>query len=132
MLLDNSGTVRDGTLTARLQILSGTGAVGAGVVFGFQSAQAYYGVRIGPRDVVLYQARGTERALIARAPVAAPVKKWHTLAVDLSQGTAKVSLNGIALPALARPLEGYKGGRAGLHTQGDTLALFDQWQVAVR
>ena len=36
------------------------------------------------------------------------------------------------LPALSRKLEAYRGGRAGLQTQGDTLALFDQWQVAVK
>ncbi len=132
LLIDNSGLVRNGSVQARLQIVSGKGAVGAGVVFGFRNAQSYYGVRVGPRDIVLYEMQGGQRALLGRAPASAPLKQWHVLKVDVAGKNVKVSLNGQPVAALDRSLQAYQGGRFGLQTQGDTVALFDQWQVTVQ
>jgi hypothetical protein len=132
VLIDNSGLVDGGSVLTRLQIVSGKGNLGAGVVFGFRNPQSYFGVRISPRDVVLYEVQGGQRALLARAPMALAQKKWHTLGVDLAGKEAKVSVNGQPVAALTRTLAGYQAGRVGVHTQGDTLALFDQWQVTVR
>ncbi len=131
-LLDNTGLVQSGGATARMQILSGKGALGAGIVFGFRNAQSYYGVRISPRDVVLYEVQAGRRALLARSATPAPLKQWHSLALDISGKAVKVSLNGKPLPELARSIEGYRGGRMGIHTQGDTVAMFDQWELAVK
>lgn len=132
ILIDNTGVVRNGGATARLQLVSGKGAVGAGLVFGFRNPQTYFGVRISPKDVVLYEVQGGQRALLGRAPVALALKQWHTLGVDLGGTNVTVSLNGKAMPLLSKALPGYQGGRVGIHTQGDTVALFDQWQVTVK
>jgi hypothetical protein len=132
VLIDNSGIVQSGTATARLQVLSGKGKLGAGLVFGFRSPQQYYGVRISPRDIVLYEVNGGQRALLARAAVAAPLKQWHTLSVDVADKAVKVSLNGKPVPSLNQTLQSYKGGRVGINTQEDTVALFDQWTVSVK
>jgi hypothetical protein len=132
VLIDNTGIVNNGSATVRVQVVSGKGTVGAGVVFGFRNPQSFYGLRLSPRDIVLYQVQGGERALLAR--MAAPVaqKQWHALGIDLNGGEVKVSLNGKPLPSLTRKIEGYRGGRVGVHTQGDTVALFDQWSVTVK
>jgi hypothetical protein len=113
-------------------MISGKGALGAGLIFGFRNPQAFFGVRISPRDVVLYQVKGGERALLARASSSVPLKQWQTLGVDVNGSEVKVLLNGKPVPALTRQLPGYQGGRFGLHTQGDTAALFDAWQVTVK
>jgi hypothetical protein len=130
-LIDNSGIVQNGSASARMQILSGEGALGAGIVFGFRNTQSFYGVRISPKDVVLYEVQGGQRALLARAPLALPVKQWHTVGVDVNGKAVKVTVNGKPV-SLDRTLAAYQGGRMGVHTQGDTVALFDQWQVTVR
>ena len=132
VLVDNSGVVKDGSASVRLQVVSGKGAVGAGVVFGFRNPQAFFGVRVSPRDVVLYQLQGGERALLARTSTPVPLKQWHTLGVDLSGNTVKVNLDGKPLPDLTKQLNGYRGGRFGMNTQGDTVAMFDQWAVTVK
>lgn len=132
LLLDNSGIFRSGTLAARVQLVSGKGAAAAGIVFGYRSPQQFYGVRLSPADAILYEVRGGERALLARTPLALPLKQWHALKVDVTGKEAKVTLNGQPVPQLTRTLPAYQGGHAGLATQGDTRALFDQWQVTVK
>ena len=132
LLIDNTGVVTNGSASVRAQIVSGKGALGAGVVFGFRSPQSYYGVRISGRDVVLYEVQSGQRALLARAPASVPFKQWHTLAVDVADRAVKVALDGKPVPELSRALKEYRGGRLGVHTQGDTVAMFDQWQVTVR
>lgn len=132
LLIDNSGMVQNGSIQARMQIVSGVGKLGAGVVFGFRNSQSYFGCRISPTDVVLYEVQGGQRALLARAPLALANKKWHTLGLDLTGKEVKVTVDGQPAPALTRTLPGYQGGRAGVHTQGDTVAVFDQWSVTVR
>jgi hypothetical protein len=131
-LLDNSGTLAEGAVSTRLRIISGKGAVGAGILFGFRNPQQYWGVRVSPRDVVLYEARGGQRALRARAAVATPPREWLVLAVEIRGGQVRVSLNGKPLPELARSLDGYRGGHTGLHTQGDTVAHFERWELVPR
>lgn len=132
ILIDNSGIVRNGSVTTRLQLVSGKGKVGAGVVFGFRSPQQYFGVRVAPRDVVLYAVNGGQRELIARSASAVPMKQWHTLSVDVSGNAVKATLNGRPLPELTRSLQAYRGGRVGINTQEDTVALFDQWGVTAK
>jgi hypothetical protein len=132
LLLDNTGLLQSGSLQARMQIVSGKGKLGAGVVFGFRNSQSYYGCRISPTDVVLYEVQGGQRALLARVPMTLENKKWHTLGVDLAGKEVKVSVDGTPQPALTRTLAAYQGGRTGVHTQGDTVALFDQWQITVK
>lgn len=132
VLIDNSGLVQDGSIQARMQIVSGQGKLGAGVVFGFRNSQSYFGCRISPTDVVLYEVHGGQRALLARAPMPLANKKWHSLGVDLAGKEVRVSVNGQPVPSLTRTLAAYQGGRTGVHTQGDTVAVFDQWAVTVR
>lgn len=132
LLVDNSGLVENGAASTRMQLLSGKGKLGAGIIFGFRSPQQYYGVRVGPRDIVLYEVNGSQRALVARAPVAAPLKQWHTLGVDIQGKAVTVTLNGKPVPALSKSLPSYKAGRVGINTQEDTVALFDQWTVTAR
>lgn len=132
VLIDNTGTMRNGSVSTRLQLLSGKQSVGAGVVFGFKNPQSYLGVRVSPRDVVLYEVTGGQRALIRRAPVAAPLKSWHTLAVETAGQQVTVSFDGKPLGALTTAVTSYQGGRVGVNTQSDTIALFDQWQVTVK
>jgi hypothetical protein len=131
-LIDNTGLVQDGAASVKAQILSGKGAVGAGMVFGFRNPQSFFGVRFSPRDVVLYQVQAGDRSLLARAPLALAQKQWHTLGVALSGKEVQVTVNGKPVPTLTRQLENYQGGRFGLHTQGDTAALFDAYQVTVK
>lgn len=132
VLIDNTGLVQSGSLSTRLQVLSGTGKLGAGVVFGFRNPQSYFGVRVGPRDVVLFEVQGGQRALLARSTQGAPLKQWHALQVEIAAGAVKVSLNGKPLAELSQALAAYRGGRLGLQTQEDTVALFDRWQVTVK
>jgi hypothetical protein len=132
ILVDNTGLVESGGAATRLQIVSGKGAVGAGIVFGFRNPQSYYGVRVSPRDVVLYEVQGGRPALLARASTPAPLKQWHTLGVQVAGKDVKVTLNGKPVPELARSIGSYRGGRFGIHTQGDTVAMFDQWQLDVK
>jgi hypothetical protein len=61
-----------------------------------------------------------------------PLKQWQALAVDVNGKQVTVSHNGKPLPALTRRLPAYTGGRVGIHTQGDTVALFDGWTVTAR
>lgn len=131
-LIDNTGLVQNGSATVRVQMISGKGAIGAGLLFGFRNPQSFYGVRVSPRDIVLYQVQGGERALLARATSSLPLKQWQTLGVDVTGTEVKVLLNGKPVPELTRQLASYKGGRMGIHTQGDTAALFDAWQVTVK
>jgi hypothetical protein len=131
VLIDNSGIVESGGVSVRAQLVSGK-SVGAGVVFGFRNPQSYFGVRLSPRDVILYEVQGGQRALLARSPMAVPLKQWHTLGVEIAGKQVKVSLNGKPVPELGRTLAAYRGGRLGVHTQADTVALFDQWAVSVR
>lgn len=132
LLLDNSGSLTSGTVTARLRIARGKGPTGAGVVFGFRSPQSFLGARLSPttKDLILYDVEQGERALIGRAPAAVAADQWVVLALALSPKQVQLSLNGKT--ALTRPLERYKGGRVGLATEGATVAGFDQWAVEVR
>lgn len=130
-VLDNTGVVGNGSVATRVQLLSGRGAVGAGMIFGFRDPQSYFGVRLGPKDVALYEARGGNRSLRARSVVAVPLRQWQTLEITLAGKQVAVTLNGKALPELSVVLEGYTGGHVGLHTQGDTVAVFDQWRLTV-
>jgi hypothetical protein len=132
VLVDNSGIVTDGSASVRLQMVSGKGSLGAGVVFGFRNPQSFYGLRVSPRDIVLYQVQSGERSLLARAAMSVPLKQWHTLGVSITGKEVTVTLNGKPVPGLKRQLDSYRGGRMGIHTQGDTAALFDQWQVTVK
>ena len=129
--IDNTGVVSNGSFSTRVQLLSGKGAVGAGVLFGFRDPQSYFGIRLGPKDVVLYEARGGNRSLRARSVTPIPLRQWQALAVELKGKQVTVTLNGKPLPELAVTLEGYTGGHVGLHTQGDTVAVFDQWRLTV-
>ncbi|MFN3653689.1 MAG: hypothetical protein ACK47B_29265 [Armatimonadota bacterium] len=129
-LIDNTGLVRSGTVATRFRISGGKKA--AGLIFGYRSPQSYYGVRVTPTDVLLYEVNGTRPALLARVPMAVPLNEWHTLSVELTEKEVQVSLNGKPLPQLQRPLPAYQGGRVGLMTQGDTVARFDQWSISVR
>lgn len=130
-VMDNTGVVESGSAATRLQLVSGKGAVGAGVIFGFKNPQSYYGVRVGPRDLVLYEVQG-QRALLRRAPMAVPLKQWQTLEVAVSGKNVQVSLNGKPVAALTTTIPNYRGGRMGINTQGDTVAMFDQWSVTVK
>ncbi len=132
LLIDNAGMLTNGAASMRAQIVSGKGAIGAGLVFGFRTPQSYFGVRISGRDIVLYEVQSGQRALLARAPAPLPLKQWHTVSVELADRSVTVSLDGKVVPELTRPLKDYRGGRVGVHTQGDTVALFDQWQVTAR
>jgi hypothetical protein len=131
VVIDNTGVVENGGASVRAQLVSGKGSVGAGIVFGFRSPQSYYGVRLSPRDVILYEVQNGQRALLARYAAALPMKQWQTLAVQVDGKSVKVTLNAKPLPELSRTLPAYRGGRMGVHTQGDTLALFDEWAVTV-
>jgi hypothetical protein len=131
VLIHNLGIVKNGTASARIQLLAGKSA-GAGIIFGYRSPQAFFGARISARDVVLYEMQNGQRALRARAGLALPPKQWHTLAVSISGQGIEVSVNGKTIPELRRTLDSYRGGKVGLHTQGDTVARIDQWELAVR
>ncbi len=129
-LLDNTGVVQSGTSRARFQLLAGK-SPGAGLLFGYRSPQSYFGVRVAPQNAVLYEVQGGQRALRARAGVGVTLKEWHTVAVEIKGKAVQISLDGKPLPDLTRTLEGYRGGRCGIHTQGDTLARFDQWELMI-
>lgn len=131
-LIDNTGVVKDGSASARVQIVSGKNPVGAGILFGYRNTQAFFGVRISPRDVVLYEVNGGQRALLARAPMSLANKQWHQLGVSVAGKQVTVTVDGKPVGAMTRTLNGYQGGRLGIHTQGDTVALFDQWQIDVK
>jgi len=132
LLIDNSGIIQSAAAAARLQVVSGKGKLGAGIVFGFRSPQQYYGVRVSPRDLVLYEVNSGQRQLLARAAVSAPLKQWHTLGLDIAGKAVKVTMNGKPVPELSQTIQTYKGGRLGINTQEDTVALFDQWSVTVK
>ena len=130
-IIDNSGIVENGRMVTRLQVVSGRGAVGAGILFGYVGAQSFYCVRLSSTGVALYEERGGPPLLLARAEMPLPQKQWHTLRVDLAGGEVKINVNGKPVTELSRALPGYRAGRLGLHTQGDTVAVFDQWEVTV-
>jgi hypothetical protein len=131
LLIDNSGIVTAGVLSARLRLGTGAGGTGAGILFGFRGVDSYLGVRLSAvtKNVVVYEVSQGQRALVGRAPAPVAPGRWLTLALDLTPGQVTVLLDG--KPLLTRPLTGYRGGRAGLATDGATVAAFDQWSVAV-
>lgn len=130
-IIDNSGFVESGSVVTRLQVVSGRGAVGAGIVFGYVGPQSFYTVRLSPSGVALYEARGGPPAPLARTEMPLAQKQWHVLRADLAGGEVKISVDGKPVPELSRALPGYRAGRVGLHTHGDTVAVFDQWEVTV-
>lgn len=129
-LIDNTGIVQNGKAAVRVQLVSGKSA-GAGVIFGYKSPQSYFGVRVSPQNVMLYEVQNGQRALRARAPMTVSVKQWHAVTVEIKDRTVITTLDGKPLPELTRTLEAYRGGRLGLHTQADTVAMFDQWAITV-
>jgi hypothetical protein len=130
-IIDNSGLVENGSIKTRLQVVSGRGALGAGVVFGYVGPQSFYSARLSPSGAALFEERGGPPTLLARAEMPLPQKQWHALRVDLAGGEVKISVNGVPIPELTRALPAYRAGRLGLHTQGDTVAVFDQWEVMI-
>jgi hypothetical protein len=129
-LVDNSGVVRDGAVTARMRLSSPAG--GGGVLIGYRSPRSFYGVRVGARDVILFETQGDRRARLARVVRETPVGEWVTLVVQIRNGEARVRLNDQALPGLTRTLPAYHaagGGWAGLHTQSNGGASFNRWET---
>lgn len=127
--IDNTGIVKNGSFFTRAQLLSGRGSVGVGMIFGFRDAQNYFSVRVGTREVALYEVRDGQQAVRARTTATISRREWQTVEVSVEGQQAHVSLNGKPLPELSVTLEGHSGGRGGLHTQGDTIAVFDQWRL---
>jgi len=132
LLIDNSGLITNGLISSRIQLLSAAGTGGGGIVFGFKDAQNFYGARLGGRDIILYEVKNGQRALLGRVRFATPEKQWRTLSVALTGELVKVSLDGKELTALTQQLKDYKGGLAGMQVQGGGAAGFDSWSVEVR
>lgn len=132
LFVDNSGTFSDGSLQARLQLTGGSATGGGGILFGFRDPQNFFGIRMSSRDLILFEVRSGQRALLGRTPMAIPLKQWHDLRATISARQLTVTLDEKPLANLSRQLDQYRGGLTGLLVQGEASAAFETWSVSVK
>ncbi len=143
LLVDRADQGRNLDVKVRFQIQGGTVSPAVGIAFGVSGPKSYDVLRFDalhntlsllkidePTHTPLQQTSVSNPAGTAHAANAAPAKLsagWHTLRLLVKDGQVRgwvdmekrVSVQDAA----------YAGGRVALWTQGDTVAVFDDWTV---
>jgi mono/diheme cytochrome c family protein len=156
LLMDRQDQGRNLDVKVRFQIQAGTVSPAVGIAFGFSGPKTYDVLRfdalhnslsllkidepthttIQTTPVILPSLPTATTAALpaANLPAAAPVPSdkpaapgWHTLRLLVNNGQIRgwVDMD----KRINTQDAGYTGGKVGLWTQGDTVALFDDWTV---
>ena len=148
LLMDRQDQGRNLDVKIRFQIQSGAVSPAVGIVFGFTSTKTYDVLRFDslhntlsllkidePTHTVLQTTPVVQPATPVPAlassvttPSAKPAAPgWHTLRLLVSSGQIRGWID--REKRVSTQDSGYTGGKVGLWTQGDTVALFDDWTV---
>lgn len=130
----------------RFKIVSGDTSPAVGIAVGMQDAQHYMLVRYDRKsnDLALIDVAEPSHTTVQQTPLGTiretvPVARtvalncadagWHTLRVMVKDGQARAWID--SYKRINTAITGYSGGAVALWSQGDTVALFDDWSTDV-
>lgn len=152
MLLDKQDTGRNLDVKVRFQIKAGTVSPAVGIVFGQSDSKHYDLLRFDaqhktlsllkidePTHTVLQTTPFDQPSPAAPPNAVAPAKTaaavnptgpgWHSLRLLVNNGQIRGWIDMNKRVNISDP--SYTGGKVGLWTQGDTVAVFDDWTVDI-
>lgn len=121
-------SISDGFVEVRFKPVSGKEDQAGGVMWRWKDGNNYYVARANAleNNVSLYYTANGRRNTIRYVKAPVPLNRWHTLRVDFSGTTIKVSLNGKTyIDEKDSNITG--GGAVGLWTKADSVTAFDDF-----
>ncbi len=118
----------DGFVEVKFKAISGKEDQAAGVMWRWKDGNNYYVARANAleNNVSLYYTANGRRNTIKYVKAPVPLNKWHTLRVDFTATTIKVSLNGkVYIDEKDNHITGT--GAVGLWTKADSVTAFDDF-----
>lgn len=120
--------ITDGFVEVKFKAISGKEDQAGGVVWRWKDGNNYYVARANALEnnvSLYYTANGLRKTIkYVKAPV--PLHAWHTLHVDFSGTSIKVTLNGKAYIEVTDSHIG-GAGAVGLWTKADSITAFDDF-----
>jgi 3-keto-disaccharide hydrolase len=123
-----SASLADGYVEVKFKALSGRGDQAGGVMWRWKDGNNYYVARANAleNNVSLYYTTNGRRNTIKYVDAPVPKNTWHTLRVDFSAASIKVSLNGKAyIDVQDKRITG--SGAVGMWTKADSVTAFDDF-----
>jgi hypothetical protein len=123
-----SAAVADGYVEVKFRALSGRQDQAGGVMWRWKDGNNYYVARANAleNNVSLYYTTNGRRNTIKYMDAPVPKNTWHTLRVDFSGTSIKVSLNGKAyIDVQDKRISG--SGAVGMWTKADSVTAFDDF-----
>ena len=121
-------SVADGYVEVRFKALSGRRDQAGGVMWRWKDGNNYYVARANAleNNVSLYYTVNGRRNTIKYVDAPVALNAWHTLRVDFSGTSIRVSLNGkLYIDAHDKRIAGT--GAVGMWTKADSVTLFDDF-----
>jgi len=121
-----SAALADGYVEVRFKAISGRRDQAGGVIWRWKDGNNYYVARANAleNNVSLYYTANGRRNTIKYVDAAVPANTWHTLRVDFSATSIKVSLNGKTyIDVDDNRISG--AGAVGMWTKADSVTAFD-------
>ena len=135
LLLKNDSSIKDGFVEIKFKAVAGSQDRAAGVVWRAKDANNYYVTRANALEdnVVLYKTVDGVRSpldIVGRkggygTEVKVPAGTWHSLRIDFSGSSFRVSFNGKQLFEV-EDFPFADAGKVGLWTKADSVTLFDE------
>ena len=139
MAIYDKANIKDGRVTVKFKVISGSADQAAGLVWRYKDPENYYIVRANALEdnVVLYKVEKGER--IALAPKGTPSKTygvkhrvpkltWNTLGVSFQGSVFMVSFDGEKLFEVEDSTFTV-AGKVGLWTKADSVTYFDDLEI---
>jgi hypothetical protein len=123
-----SVSMTDGYVEVRFKALSGRGDQAGGVMWRWKDGNNYYIARANAleNNVSLYHTTNGRRNTIKYVDAPVPKNTWHTLRVEFSGTSIKVSLNGKTyIDVQDTRIAG--AGAVGMWTKADSVTAFDDF-----
>lgn len=145
LLIDQADGGRDLDVRVRFQIVAGRVSPSVGIAFGLLDPADYSVLRFDAKNGTLSLLKISpashtvlQTTMLASPTVPAPALAasnlpslkafgWHTLRLLVNQGRIRGWIDGMKRISTIDP--SYIGGKVALWSQGDTIAMFDDWTV---
>lgn len=122
----------DGFVEVKFKAISGKEDQAGGLMWRWKDGDNYYVARANAleNNVSLYYTANGRRNTIKYVKAPVPLNSWHTLRVDFTGTTVKVSLNGkIYIEEQDNHITG--SGAVGIWTKADSVTAFDDFTYGV-
>ena len=126
-------SMADGYVEVKFKALAGRRDQAGGVVWRWKDGNNYYVARANAleNNVSLYYTANGRRNTIKYVDAAVPRNAWHTLRVEFSGASIKVSLNGRTyIDVEDNHIRG--AGAVGMWTKADSVTVFDDFSFGER